>query len=315
MAKAKRLEDHIERLLGCMSLRAKSLIVTVYGDAVLPHGGTAWLGSLIKLVEPFGLSERIVRTAVFRLSKDDWLSSNQIGRRSYYSLTESGRHRTEAVQWRIYGALRRVWNGEWCIVTITDLDAEKRDVLRRELGWIGFGAVSSTVFAHPSPDHEVVRQLLQDLNVGDRVVVMRASSLSSTAALRGLVQNCWDLDRLAADYHVFLENFRPVWRLVEGGQHLDPLSCFMIRILLAHDFRRIILRDPLLPDELLPTDWSGTASRLLCRNIYKATLDASERHLMSVLETAEGPLPEASAQFFERFGILRDFQLEERQAG
>lgn len=313
MARMKRLEDHIGLLLGRMSLRAKSLIVTIYGDAILPHGGTAWLGSVIRLVESFGLSERIVRTAVFRLSKDDWLSSNQIGRRSYYSLTESGRHRTEAVQCRAYGPSRRPWDGEWCVITATELDADKRDGLRRELGWMGFGAVASAVFAHPSPDHEALRQILQDLGVGDQVVVMRASSLSSTQALRNLVQNCWDLERLATDYHLFLEHFRPIWRLVENSKNPDPQVCFLIRILLAHDFRRIVLRDPMLPDELLPTDWSGTASRVLFRNLYRATLEPSERHLMSMLETAEGPLPEASSHFFERFGLLPEFELEGRK--
>jgi phenylacetic acid degradation operon negative regulatory protein len=40
MARQKRLEDLIEGLLGSITLRAKSLIVTIYGDAVLVHGGS-----------------------------------------------------------------------------------------------------------------------------------------------------------------------------------------------------------------------------------------------------------------------------------
>ncbi|MBW7848902.1 MAG: phenylacetic acid degradation operon negative regulatory protein PaaX [Rhodospirillales bacterium] len=308
MAKARNLDAQVEHLLESMRLRAKSLIVTVYGDAILPHGGTAWLGSVIKLVEPFGLSERIVRTSVFRLSKDDWLTSRQIGRRSYYSMTESGRHRTEAVHRRIYGPLHRPWNGEWCVVSATNCDGAERERLRRDLGWMGFGAMAQSVFAHPSPDHEALRQVLQDLELTERVVVMRASSLSSTQALRNLVQNCWDLDQLAADYNVFLDHFRPVWRALESARELDPRYCFLIRILLIHDFRRLILRDPMLPDELLPTDWSGTASRILCRNIYRVALEPAERHLMSILETADGPLPEAAPHFFDRFGRLAEVQ-------
>lgn len=38
-------------------IRASSLIITLYGDAVEPHGGTVWLGSLIGLLEPFGINE------------------------------------------------------------------------------------------------------------------------------------------------------------------------------------------------------------------------------------------------------------------
>ena len=55
--------------------RAKSLIVTVYGDAILPHGGTAWLGELIKLMGIFNIGERVVRTAVFRLAQDGMLKA------------------------------------------------------------------------------------------------------------------------------------------------------------------------------------------------------------------------------------------------
>ena len=54
-------------------LRSGSLIITVYGDAIAPRGGTTWLGSLIALLEPFGLNPRLVRTSVFRLAKDVWL--------------------------------------------------------------------------------------------------------------------------------------------------------------------------------------------------------------------------------------------------
>jgi len=319
MTKNRRIEDLIAALLESLAPRAKSLIVTIYGDAILPHGGNAWLGSLINLVEPFGLNERIVRTTVFRLSKEEWLTSTQVGRRSYYSLTETGRRRFEAAARRIYGPLHRPWNGDWSLVLLpgTALEAEKREELRHELTWMGFGAVGPQAFAHPDPDGEALRQLLQDLNLADRVVVLRgaADKMTPEGSLRGLVRSCWDLDQLAADYNEFLDRFRPVWRALEGVESLDPAACFAIRILLIHDYRRILLRDPMLPEQLLPPDWSGMASRLLCRNLYRLTQEPAERHLMTVLETAEGPLPEAAPYFYARFGGLADPQQEERATG
>jgi DNA-binding transcriptional regulator PaaX len=56
-------------------VRANSLIITVYGDMIAPHGGSVWLGSFINLVKPLGINDRLVRTSVFRLSKDGWLES------------------------------------------------------------------------------------------------------------------------------------------------------------------------------------------------------------------------------------------------
>ena len=59
------------------------------------HGSAVWLGSLIKVLEPFGLNQRQIRTAVFRLVKEDWLVARQLGRRSYYSFTETGQRHYE----------------------------------------------------------------------------------------------------------------------------------------------------------------------------------------------------------------------------
>lgn len=308
MARFKKLDEQITGLLDALTLRAKSLIVTVYGDGILVHGGSAWLGSLIKLVEPLGLSERMVRTAVFRLTKDQWLQATQIGRRSYYSITDVGRQRFEAAHRRIYAAPQPPWNGEWVLVhtTCCGLEADAREALRRELVWQGFGTLAPAVMAHPAPDDEALALALRELGAQERVVLMRAQAdrLTSTGNLKALVRSCWDLDRLVDDYNGFLDRFRPLWRALESVDDLDPQACFLVRTLLIHDYRRILLRDPMLPQEVLPPDWPGAASRLLCRNLYRLTQDPAERHLRTVLETADGPLPAAAPYFFDRFGGL-----------
>ena len=320
MPRTRRLEELTARLLERASPKAKSLIVTIYGDAILPHGGAVWLGSLIELVRPFGVNERLARTAVLRLSRDDWLDSKRIGRRSYYSLTESGRHRFEDAHRRIYAETRGAWDGAWHVVfTLLDSrDGRLREALRRDLTWLGFGAVAPNVMVRPATDAEAIRHVLQDLGVADRVLVMRASDefVASLAALRDLAGGCWDLERLARSYHGFLDDFRPLWRAAEGRRMPPPDLCFVIRTLLIHEYRRVLLRDPQLPDELLPADWPGTAARALCRNLYRLAYRPAERHLMTVIETAEGPLPEAAPYFANRFGGLEiDSSTDDAAAG
>ena len=53
--------------------RSKSLVMTIFGDAIAPHGGAVWLGSLIELLAPFGVNDRLLRTSVFRLAQEGWL--------------------------------------------------------------------------------------------------------------------------------------------------------------------------------------------------------------------------------------------------
>ncbi len=102
----------VEEFRSRPTLRAGSLITTVFGDSIAPRGGTVWLGSLIRAMADFGISERLVRTSVFRLVQDGWLQSSQVGRRSFYSLTEEGRDRFRAATHRIYGEGITDWDGD-----------------------------------------------------------------------------------------------------------------------------------------------------------------------------------------------------------
>jgi phenylacetic acid degradation operon negative regulatory protein len=286
------------------TLRAGSLITTVFGDAVAPRGGSVWLGSLIKVMSDFGISERLVRTSVFRLVQDDWLQSTQIGRRSYYSLSDAGKERFEQATHKIYGAPAAVWDEHWCLVLLNDLEAASRDTVRKELGWLGFGALSSTVLAHPSPDMYDVDAALQRLQVADALVVLRAQSIRNTARLRDLAPTMWPLDDIEQRYASFVKRFRPLIAANSRHQKVAPKAAFLVRTLLLQEYRKALLRDPQLPADLLPSGWHGHAAYQLCRNLYRAVYAQADRFLTATMETADGPLPPPDKQFLSRFGGL-----------
>ncbi|MBF0269058.1 MAG: phenylacetic acid degradation operon negative regulatory protein PaaX [Alphaproteobacteria bacterium] len=298
------------KLLAELKPRAKSLIVTVYGDAIGPHGGTVWLGNLIGLMEPLGMSERMVRTAVFRLIKDEWLKATPIGRRSTYGLTEIGWRRFEAAYRRIYAPLEIAWDGDWHLVLILTggVSTERRDLLRNELAWQGFGQVGPNLLAHPNADAAELAATLDTHEMIDDVVVMKSRHVrpQGAQALKELVRESWDLDGLSKGYQGFLSRFKPVLDQLAAGEKPDSATAFALRILMLHDFRRVLLRDPLLPSELLPEKWAGTQARRLCKEIYTHLHEGAEAQLMNGLETAEGPLPPLHPSYFFRFGgILR----------
>jgi phenylacetic acid degradation operon negative regulatory protein len=310
----RRLKQLVGALPRRLKPRAKSLLVTVWGDAVAPHGAGVWLGSLIRLVAPLGLNERLVRTSVLRLTREGWFTVAREGRRSYYGLTEFGHKALVAdPPRRIYAAAPTPWDGAWHLVLTSlgigpgRIDRETRLALKRELGWLGFGTVSPGVFAHPSPDRAGLERVLAKLGVADRVEVMTASpEPARSERSRDLLQSCWDLAALGAAYGRFIERFRPLWQAIEKASEPEPETCFALRVLLIHEYRRIILRDPELPAELLSPDWAGSSARVLCRNLYRRAAPAAERHVQAVLETADGPLPEPRPYYFQRFGGLRD---------
>lgn len=303
-----RVRSWITRELASAPPRASSLVVTVWGDAIAPHGGAVMLSGLIALLAPFGLNERLVRTSVFRLVREGWLVATPVGRRSLYRLTPAGARRFEAAYRRIYATASVPWDGDWELVIGDGLAPAQRRALRTELSWAGFGTLAPGVYARPASGPGHVGRIAEALGLADRLFVLRAHDAPSSGgqALGTLVAQAWPLAGIATDYRAFVRRFGGVIQRFRGQapERLDPQQCFAVRTLLIHAYRRTLLRDPQLPAALLPCDWPGRAAAALCRDFYRLTLAPAERHLQATLEGPHGPLPPADAAFHERFGGL-----------
>lgn len=119
----------------------RSLLVTLFGDVVLPSGGTAWLGAVTQAMAALGVSEAAVRQALRRLSEQGLVEAERRGRRSRYRFTDRGRHRFEDAANRIYLRRDLAWDGRWRMLTYSFPERRRgeRDALRRELTWLGYG--------------------------------------------------------------------------------------------------------------------------------------------------------------------------------
>lgn len=301
-------ENWFSAVLGEIPIRTNSLIVTLFGDAIAPHGGAVLLGSLIDLVAPLDINGRAVRTSVFRLMQEDWLHAVPIGRRSEYSLTPSGSRRFAHAYRRIYDTPQTAWDGRWQLVIVPDnaMSPTQRESLRRELLWDGFGQLGGNIFAHPGVDDRQLHELLAQAGCEQKVLVMHGAmpGAPSATTVTSLAQQCWRLDKLAEDYRSFVARFSPALTWLENGSSREPQHHFLLRTLLIHEFRRVQLRDPQLPDALLAPDWPGHGARALCRALYEKTIALSELYLEETLQTRHGKLPPADKSLFQRFGGL-----------
>lgn len=302
------IQDRLEAFRKQDRVQAGSLIISVFGDAVLPRGGRIWLGSLIRLLEPLGLNERLVRTSVFRLARDEWLVSEPCGRRTDYMLTPSGLQRIEEASRRIYASAAQGWDRRWrLILAVGELAAKDRERLRRALFWQGFGALDGDCFVHPSADLITAFDALVGEGLGGllprlKPLMAADAALGAAASDADLVHAAWNLERLAQTYREFVDCYQPVLaQLRDGASESGDENAFLMRMLLIHDYRRLLLRDPGLPDVLLASDWPGQRARLLCRELYRRLLVPSERHIDAHLRLADGRTPEASPRFLARF--------------
>jgi len=288
--------------------RSKSLVMTIFGDAIAPHGGRLWLGSLIELVAPLGVTDRLVRTSVFRLVQEGWLVASREGRRSSYALQSDAAPRFARANRRIYAAPGVDWDGRWTLLLAPNgsIDSALRAAVRKELEWEGFAMLAPGLLAHPAADPDGVAEVLRRVDGGGRIFVCAATELPGVGArpLAELVGEGWDLSAVVAGYRRFIETFTPLLDVVRAGPAPDPQAAFIVRTLLIHAYRRVQLHDPMLPLALLPQPWPGSEAYALAQAIYRVVWAPAEQYLMDVLRREDAEAPQADAGLAERFGGL-----------
>ena len=244
--------------------RTGSLIVTVYGDAILPRGGALALTDLLTLMRRMGAADGVVRTAVSRLARDGLLQGSKSGRHSAYALTRLGETEFRAAVPRIYGPADQPWDGRLRLAFPESGD--ERTIWEQA----GFAALAPAVL----------------LGIADAAPGMVLVAEGPSDAMRALAARAWPLIPLAQLYGRFLDVFAPLC----GTMAPTALDAMAARIALIHAWRRIALRDPHLPSALLPNEWPGHEARALCIACYAAVAESAEAWLDKAA-TGSGPMP------------------------
>lgn len=270
--------------------RTGSIVITVFGDAIVPRGGSVWLGTLLEFFKTLNIDSGVVRTAMSRLAADGWLERNKVGRNSFYRLVKKGRLTFDIATRHIYDPPPSGWTGRFELLLIGS--GEDREAAREALKNAGFGSPLPGVWVAPSgaPIPE------------EAVSAIRLEVSAEDDSGRRLLRESWPLDRTADAYQKFMKTFEPLRGWIGRRERLSDTEAFTARILLIHYYRRVVLRDPLLPTTLLPADWPGSAARTLCGEIYRGLLPASEQWLDRHGTNEKGPLPAAGSELSQRFG-------------
>jgi phenylacetic acid degradation operon negative regulatory protein len=253
---------------------ARSVLVTVFGDSIAPLGGEIWLADVFGLVEPFGFTQRLVRTSMFRLVSEGWLDNERIGRRSRYRLTPFAALEFADADRRIYRRRSPAWDEQWSLVlTDTELTTgDDRERLVNHLRWHGFVEIAPGVWALPEPKPDAANELLDRLGLASRPPVAQANFARLGELVdEGLFRASFDLEETEAVYREFVTRFAPLADADLAA--LAPLDAFAVRTMVVHDLRRARLVDPELPTVLLPEGWVGGRAFDLAGELYRAVTD------------------------------------------
>ncbi len=254
---------------------ARSLLMTILGEFVLPRDRPVWTSTLVEVLAMFDVEEKSARQALARTAGEGWLTAERHGRRVRWALTPPGRRLLTEGAERIYsfGQKDKVWDNRWLVLiaSVPEAKRELRHRLRTRLSWAGFGSPSAGVWVSPDVAREHEAQLiLEELGLAGGAMSF-AATYGAVGNQESITQQAWDLDAIAARYEEFIDKFTGL-RPGAGDASL------VAQTRLVHEWRRFPFLDPQLPSELLPARWSGTtAAQLFHRKHVEWRPDAQRR--------------------------------------
>lgn len=221
-------------LLALGGHRVWSLMVTLFGDLAQESGSSIDGPDLSAIMAQMEVKPEAVRVALHRLRNDGWIASERLGRMGRHSLTPTSRIETLQASRRIY-ADPDAQDGDWQLALLEDPSSVPREEMAR-LGFV---------------------PLLPRLYIGGATAMPPQDVLH----LAGGSPPAWLHSQIAplmleAEYTALLPVLRRAGTDLPKGS-LSPLQVAVIRCLIVHNWRRIVLRHPALPRALLRDDWIG----------------------------------------------------------
>ncbi len=273
----------LTQLLEDNSLKAWSLIITFFGDAVVARGGNVSAKTVQSVLSESGIGAGAVRTAFSRLASDQWIERQKIGRESFYELGLNGYQPFTAATARIYSPFECESNKpfHWSIA-IKNPGAKGADNPILQSGM----QITSNCW------------LFSDGN--NMHGLRKANFLVLSGELSEFPK--WVTEKILPDetsqgYVQLQKRFSAIKQVAS----LSPLECMVTRCLLIHQWRRLLLRTPVLPSELVPEDWPEKGCREFVANLYHQLLPGSEAWLDENGTCADGSLPAAGIDLHLRF--------------
>ena len=237
------------------SLQPQEVILGLFGEYVEPEQ-LAWSGGLVSLLEDLGFPAPSARLSLNRVIARGLLSPVREGRLVFYKMTkqldlilQEGRRRT------FPDSSDPEWTGQWTLVwySIPETRRLHRGRFGRWLSLGGFGSLQDGTWIAPGDNRAHVYELLERLSI-ERYVSVLVGELGLEREISHLAKCAWKIDELT----VMFERF-----LVDARIHLDRLdmevpddkAMFVIRTKMIEKFRKMMVIDPKVPDQLLGIDW------------------------------------------------------------
>lgn len=222
-------EDFAEQTAALRALGGKrvwSLMVSLFGDLAQKPGQSISGPVLSSIMADLGIKPEATRVALHRLRNDGWLVSEKTGRTSRHSLSPRGLSESAAASPRIYAGPDAGADG-WQLVIAPETGAEAPETMAA----LGFCPVMPRVYVGPA-DAKVPAGLLA--LPGDHAPAWLCAQAEPNEA---------------SGYRALLGILLPLAESLPAD--LPPQARAVLRCLIVHNWRRLILKYPALPQPLV----------------------------------------------------------------
>lgn len=203
-----------------------------------------------------------IRKSVFQMAVSRSLKAGEIEKiikegEPYFRIKPPGKERLIRI-FPIYKLADAGWDGRWRVVIfdIPEIDKKTREYLRLKLISLGFGKLQKSVYISPLDVLADLKEYLQNLNLYGKVIVFEAREVF-TKDQKVVAEYVWKLDKLNERYLRLID-------LIYSKDECDEKEWRQRKKEIKQEFFQILRNDPILPKELLPSNWAGeTAKRLI----------------------------------------------------
>jgi phenylacetic acid degradation operon negative regulatory protein len=269
--------DHQLRRRSVGAPAARSVLLTVLGEYVLPLSDGVWQETLASALETIGHTNSAARQALVRSVKAGWLEAERHGRRSRVRLSAGTADILRTGAERIYSfGDPWEWDGRWLLVVLR-VPEERREVrhqIRTQLAWSGFGALGGGLWLSPHVEREPLLRELSTNGSGAELASFRAE-IGMLADADELIAEAWDLEAVSDRYRAFIDDLARL-------RPRSPEATFRAQTLLVHAWRRFPFLDPDLPADVLPAGWPRERAHELFEDRHARWHEAAQSYFRSL---------------------------------
>lgn len=262
---------------------ARSLLLTVLGEFVMPAGEPVWTAALLYVLEGLGIEQQTARQAIARCTDAGWIVGEKHGRLVRLNLTDTGRKSIEETTRRVLSlsSVPERWDGNCLILVVSVPQGQKaiRKRLYRELTWAGFGNPAPGLWATPHAEREEeMKQIIKDFDLRGSTFAFRGTTVAAGLTDAEIVQRAWDFDGVADRYKRFIEAF-------SGLEPVDGDDLLFTYTALVNEWREFPSIDPQLPYDLLP-DWIGRRANEMVLDLREKWASAAHERWQDIVKNA-----------------------------